>query len=126
MQKNYKTGKMYTDNLCLFRCLAIHTSCTSQNLESKAKDFFLSFRNYAQVDFEIFQGITLYDVVQIENFFYLNIYVCALNREESAVAKILQRSQHLFFPTINLNLYKNHFNFIHNMQLYTGYHVCPR
>ena len=117
---------MYSDNLCLFHCLALHTGCTLQNLESKAKELFLSFCNYAQVDFENFQAVTLRDLVQIENFFHFNINVYALNWEESAVAKILQRSRHLFSSTINLNLYKNHFSFIHNMQLYTGRYVCPR
>ena len=28
LQKNKKTGKWYSDNLCLFRCLALHTGCT--------------------------------------------------------------------------------------------------
>ena len=32
LQKNYKNGKLYLDNSCLFRCLAFDTGCTLQNL----------------------------------------------------------------------------------------------
>ena len=61
--KNYKNGKLYSDNLRLFRCLAPHTDCTLQNLESKTKELFLCYCKFALVDPSTFQGITLYDLI---------------------------------------------------------------
>ena len=78
LQKNKKTGKLYSDNLCLFRCLAPHTDCTLQNLESKTKELFLCYYKFAIVDPSTFQGITLHDLVQIEKCFSLNVNVYAL------------------------------------------------
>ena len=68
----------------------------------------------------------MHDLVQIENCFSLNVNVYAFEWKEQSVAKILQRSRHLFSSTINLNLYENHFSYIKSMQLYTGHYVCPR
>ena len=116
-QKNKKTGKLYSDNLCLFRCLALHTGCTLQNLKSKTKELFLCYCKFAVVDPSKFRGVTMHDLVQIENCFSLNVNVYALEWKEQAVAKILQRSRHLFSSTINLNLYENHFSYIKSMQL---------
>ena len=69
LQKNYKNGRLYSDNLCLFWCLAPHTDCTLQNLESKTKELFLCYCKFALVDPSTFQEITLYDLTQIENCF---------------------------------------------------------
>ena len=63
LQKNYKNGKLYSDNLRLFRCLAPHTDCTLQNLESTTKELFLCYCKFALVDPSTFQGITLYDLI---------------------------------------------------------------
>ena len=117
---------MYSDNLCLFRCLALHTGCTLQNLESKTKELFLCYCKFAFVDPSTFREIILYDLIQIENCFSLNVNVYALEWKEQAVARILQRSRHLFSSTINLNLYENRFSYVKSMQLYTGRYVCPQ
>ena len=77
LQKNYKNGKLYSDSLCSFRCLAPHTDCTLQNLESKTKELFFCYCKFALVDPSTFQGITLYDLIQIENCFSLNVNVYA-------------------------------------------------
>ena len=68
----------------------------------------------------------MHDLVQIENCFSLNVNVYVFEWKEQSVAKILQRSRHLFSCKINLNLYENHFSYIRSMQLYTGHYVCPR
>ena len=73
LQKNKKTSKLYFDNLCIFWCLAHHTGCTLQNFESKTKELFLWYCKFALVDPNNFQGVTLHDLVQIENCFSLNV-----------------------------------------------------
>ena len=114
---------MYSDNLCLFRCLAPHTDFTLPNLESKTKELFLCYCKFAIVDPSNFQGVTLHDLVQIETCFSLNVNVYALEWKEQAVARILRRSRHLFSSTINLNLYENRFSYIKSMQMYTERYV---
>ena len=96
LQKNRNTSKLYSDNLCVFRSLALHTGCTLQNLESKTKELCLCYCKFATVDPSNFQGVTLHDLVQIANCFSLSVNVCALEWKEQAVAEILQRSRHLF------------------------------
>ena len=79
--KNYKNEKLYSDNLCLFRCLALHTGCTLQNLKSKIKELFLCYCKFAIVDPSNFQGVTLHDLVQIENCFSLNVYALEWSKQ---------------------------------------------
>ena len=131
LQKNRNTSKLHSDNLssCVYFCVyfdALHASCTLQNLESKTKELFLCYCKFTIVGPSNFQGITLHDLVQIENCFSFNVYVYALEWKEQAVAKIVQRSRHLFSSTINLNLHENHFIYVKSMQMYTGRFVCPR
>ena len=59
LQKNYKNGKLYSDNLCLFRCLAPHTDCTLQNSESKTKELFLYYciANLLLLTLALFKGL---------------------------------------------------------------------
>ena len=97
MQKNKKTSKLYSDNLCLFRCLAIHTGCTLQNLESKTKELFLRYCKFAIVDPSNFQGVNLHDLVQIENCFSLNVNVYVLEWKEQAVPRFFNEVD-IFFP----------------------------
>ena len=33
LDHNHQTGKPYEDNLCFFRCLAVHNGCHTKNLE---------------------------------------------------------------------------------------------
>lgn len=35
LEKDKRVGKLYTDNLCYFRCLAQHQGCSLKNLERK-------------------------------------------------------------------------------------------
>ena len=109
LQKNKQTSKLYFGNLCW--CLALHAGCTLQNLESKTKELFLCYCKFALVDPSNFQGATLHDLVQIGYCFLLSVIIYALEWKEQAVAKILQRSRHLFSCATNLNLHENRFTF---------------
>ena len=66
LPKNKKTSKLYFENLCLFRYLALHTGRTLQNLESKTKELFLCYCKFAFVDPSAIKRITLHDLVQIQ------------------------------------------------------------
>ena len=60
-----------------------------QNLESKTKELFLCYCKFALADPSTFQGVTLHDLVQIENFFSRIVNDCALEWTEQEVGKIL-------------------------------------
>ncbi|CAH3027124.1 unnamed protein product, partial [Porites evermanni] len=44
LENNAKTGKPYEDNLCFFRCLALHNGCHTKNLERDTKYYYQQYR----------------------------------------------------------------------------------
>ena len=40
LDRNRNTGKLYQDNLCFFRCLALHNGCHTKNLERDTKHYY--------------------------------------------------------------------------------------
>jgi len=69
LQKNYNNGKMYSDYLCLFRSLALHTGCTSKNLVKQAITLFFSFCKFSNINPNNFQEVTLHELSQVEKCF---------------------------------------------------------
>ena len=72
--RNNKTGKMYDDNLCLFRCLALHRGNKITALEKETLNLFSCYCNYFQISPTNFSGVTLAKLDQIENLFHSNDY----------------------------------------------------
>ena len=79
--RNFKTGKMYDDNLCLFRCLALHRGNKITALEKKTLNLFRCYCNYFQISPTNFSGVTLAELDQIENLFHCNIMVYNLEEK---------------------------------------------
>ena len=73
--RNFKTGKMYDDNLCLFRCLALHRKNKITALEKETLNLFCCYSNYFQISPTNFSGVTWAELDQIENLFHCNIMV---------------------------------------------------
>ena len=61
-------GKRYKDNLCLFRCLALHRGSDRYHLESAVTKLYETY-NQDHVPIERFAGITLEDLYRIETTF---------------------------------------------------------
>ena len=80
--KNRKTGRPYKDNLCFFRCLAMHRGCTPANLERDAKYY---FEKYLEIRPQqgAFQGVTLEDIPVLEKLFETNVQVFSLEEQRS-------------------------------------------
>jgi hypothetical protein len=73
----------YTDNLCFFRCLAVHRGAPVTNVETPAKTY---YRQYLQQQGMIpadIKGVTLDDLVVLERVFSLNVYVYDLQETEA-------------------------------------------
>ena len=92
------------------------------NLECKTKELLCVPANLLLLTLAIFKGLFWMILSKLKTVFH-SMYVYALKWTELEIAKVLQRSRHLFFPTINLNVHENHFSCIKSMQLHAGPYV---
>ena len=73
--RNKNAGKIYEDNLCLFRCLAFHCGNKITALKKETLNLFRCYCNYFQILPINFSGVTLAELDQNENLFHFNIMV---------------------------------------------------
>ena len=143
LDRDHKTGKVYSDNLCFFRALALHNGCHPKNLERDAKHYYERYRE-ALFDKKKFCGVKLKELPDIEHLFEVNIFVYALEptkpdgeegdedntEEENTVpdiaAQLVHRSLCHYPSTLYLNLYQNHFSYIKDMNKYAKSYCCSR
>ncbi len=138
------SGLPYNDNLCFFRCLAVHNGCHTKNLERDTSHYFERFMQTRQSD-EAFRGVTLEELPDLEKRFEVNIFVYTLEKAQpdgevsdqdnsthqdrtnvEITARLLQRSHCKYNNTMYLNLYKNHFSYIKNINRYSKSFSCNR
>ena len=94
-------------------------------LESTTKRLFYDYCREFKLTLETFSGVTLKDLHEIERFFKVNINVYSLGLKNNIChAWLVRRSTEQFESTLFLDLYKNHFSYIHNFTLYCRYYVC--
>nr|XP_054771548.1 uncharacterized protein LOC129279465 [Lytechinus pictus] len=140
--KSRRDGRMYNDNLCLFRCLALFQGVNSQALETMSKKMLKQYLPEASVS--DFQGVELGKLDKVEEFFKINISVYALNPIEcsgddsniyhinelvdkdnvTVAAKLVRRGLDKFPDTMYVNLYETHFSFISDIELYCQNYQC--
>ena len=86
LEKEPKYSKRYSDNLCLFRCLAQHRGCESRRLEQAVKTL---YETYAQdgVPMEAFAGVTMDDLYRVETTFQTNVCVYSLVKPDGEDGK---------------------------------------
>ena len=88
-------SKRYSDNLCLFRCLALHRGCDRRRLEPAVKTL---YETYAQdgVPMTAFAGVTMDDLYRVETTFQTNVCVYSLvppdGEDGKATAELVRRS----------------------------------
>ena len=58
LDRDHNTGKPHQDNLCFFRCLALHDSCHTKNLERDTKHHYEQYRE-AGLAKKKFHGVKL-------------------------------------------------------------------
>ena len=73
-----------------------------------------------------FKGVTLDNLVVLEQVFSLNVYVYDLQETEAGdiAARIVRRSPYSYQGTMNLNLYEQHFSYVSNMAKYSHSFLC--
>ena len=132
LDRNIQTGKPYEDNLCFFRCLALHNGCHTKNLERDTKHYYQQYRD-AGLSKKKFHGVKLSELDQLEKVNEVNIQVYSLaptqthceeheeneeNRPDIS-ASLIRRSHRHYACTLYLTLYENHFSYIKDLARYS-------
>lgn len=118
-----RSGDRYEDKLCLWRCLALHRG-KSTTLESTAKQLFAEYQEHCGEDTAIgdFKGLTIDELGEFEDVFKTAIVVYCLNTNGEAT--LVRRSAKTHCSTMYLNVYKQHFSYIVNIDLFTKSYRC--
>ena len=112
-----KHGVIYRDNLCLFRCLALHQGCDVRRLETTVVTLYAKYTDTLVHDFA---GVPLDELDKVETTFDVNVCVYKLvpTGNEKTKAEIVRRSLCSYAQTIYLNLYETHFSYIKDINTY--------
>ena len=124
VKDHYRT-RTYNDNLCLFRCLALHQGCDDRRLEATVATL---YAKYSHEDVHDFAGVTLEDLSKIEATFDVNVVVYKLvaTGNEKTMAEIVRRSPCQYIETMYLNLYETHFSYIRDIKVYSHSYKCSK
>ena len=140
LDRNHNTGKLYQDNLCFFRCLALHNGCHTKNLERDTKHYYQQYREAGLVK-KKFNGVKLSELDELEKLYEVNIQVYNLaptqthgeeqeeEEEETTpdiAATLVRRSHRHYESTLYLNLYEKHFSYIKDLARYSKSFCCSR
>ena len=139
LDRNRQTGKLYQDNLCFFRCLALHNGCHTKNLERDTKHYYQQYREAGLVK-KKFHGVKLSELDELEKLYEVNIQVYNLaptqthgeeeeEEEETRpdiTATLIRRSHRHYESTLYLNLYEKHFSYIKDLARYSKSFCCSR
>ena len=117
LDRNIRRGKPYEDNLCFFRCLALHNGCHTKNLKRDTKHYYQQYRD-AVLSKKRFHGVKLSELDELEKMYEVSIQVYSLaptpshsedeDNEENTpeiAATLLRRSHRHYASTLYLNLY---------------------
>ena len=122
-------NKRYNDNLCLFRCLALHRGCDLYRMEPSVKTLYETY-DRDHVPMEEFAGVTLDDLYRVETTFQTNVCVYQLVKPDAedgkSTAELVRRSLCKYPETMYLNLHETHFSFIQDTRMYCNSYRCRK
>ena len=120
-----KQNSIYRDNLCLFRCLALHKGCDVHRLEVTVATL---YAEYTDMPVHDFTGVTLDDLLKVESKFETNVtgYKLVDTSEETTTAELVRRSECHYPHTMYMNLYETHYSYIHDIGMYCHSYRCRK
>ena len=120
-----KQNSIYKDNLCLFRCLALHKGCDVHRLEATVATL---YAEYTDMPVHDFAGVTLEDLSKIEATFDVNgvVYKLVTTGNEKTMAEIVRRSLCSYAQTMYLNVYETHYSYIKDIHKYCHSWRCVK
>ena len=103
-------GHAFNDNLCFFRCLALHFNGSTHNLETEARLLKENLEEHTGQSYN--KGVEVNMLATIENFFKIatNVY----SPLEDKTAKVIHLSDLDYENVMRLNLYEKHFHTFQN------------
>ena len=125
LEKDRYRMTTYNDNLCLFRCLALHQGCDVRHLEATVSTL---YAKYTDTPVHDFAGVTLDDLSKIEATFDVNVVVYKLDEitDGKTTAELVRRSLCSYAQTMYLNLYEAHFSYIKDIRMYSHSYKCSK
>ena len=123
---NRITKEPFNDNLCVFRCLALHEGHNIRTLEKITKRYFRQWVKFKKMPERNFSGLRL-DEKEIELFekcFSVNINIYELN--ENRVATVVHKTRGRYKSTMHCNVHSNHLSFIKNFKKYSSKYRCEK
>ena len=117
------SGEAYDDNLCLFRCLALHQGEGERHFRRATDANFELYLQEISLAPEDFDGVDVSDLYIAEELFQVSIVVYSI--DENGQAFCIRRSAK-DFPQMYVNLYENHFSFIRDIKAYCDCFVCSK
>lgn len=118
-----KTGRLYTDNLCFFRALALHMGYSANGVEKKTKALFQTFAQEKGIELSSFAGVLLSDIDHLSVMFDCGIYVFDL--QPNGLTKVVYRTIK-DTNILYLNIHKGHFSFINNLDKFSHIFKCQK
>ena len=118
-------GATYNDNLCLFRCLALHQGCDDRHLEATVVTL---YAKYTDIPVHDFAGVTIEDVHKVETKFKTNVVIYQLVKtpDGKTVAELVRRSPAQYPETMYVHLYETHFSYIRDMKKFSHSYRCSK
>ena len=118
LEKDCYSKTTYNDNLCLFRCLALHLGREAAAL----------YAEYTDTPVRHFAGVTLDELDKVETTFKTNVFVYKLVEiaDGMTTAELVRRSMGHYTETMYLNLYEAHFSYIKDIRMYSHSYKCSK
>ena len=120
---NRHTGEPYTDNLCLFRYLALHEGAGERGLKRASKAFFERYLQESCTSRADFDDSDVYDLELVEELFQLSIHAYTI--DALGHAAIVRRSIK-DYPPMYVNQFENHYSYITDIRSYSECFVCQK
>ncbi|XP_038054118.1 uncharacterized protein LOC119726482 [Patiria miniata] len=128
---NAHSGQRYADNLCFFRCLALHRGATMEALERPTRHLVETFQR--ATGRQVSKGVTMEDVTTAEQEFQVNIQVYSLTQHDGGgdglpqtKVQLIRRSARRHPSTLYLNLFEDHFSYIADLKKYSQHYECTK
>ena len=116
---------IYRDNLCLFRCLALHKGCDVHRLEATVATLYAEYTDTAVNDFV---GVTLDELDEVETTFKTNVVVYKLEEigDGKTTSELVRRSTDQYPDTMYVNIFETHFSYIKDIRMYCHSWRCAK
>ena len=122
-----KTGELYQDRLCVFCCLSLFSGFDLNNLEADTQAKFRRYCQNRQITPSSFEGVSLHDLIFVEDLFEINVLDYELAElENDTVCWLIQNSHKIYPKTMKLNLFENHFSYIFHFEKYGKVFQCVK